>query len=812
MLLADSPKRDTAKAEMPAQTGNSSVIVNGRKLAGPNSTAQSRGNRILVPVKAIAHAFGDRSEFSSSGRSFRIDRRDGTQAVFDASSGQVRENNVAVLSISNLAEITFPTNAAELLLPIEIASALFAASMRYDIRQNAVIVTRGATGPVLPTTKGRRTVELYRADYDVNASGFSGSVAQNLTLTAAGRVGDGRFSLRTSSSGTKLGSVGVRNFTADLERPNGQRFVAGDLGAATSLPLIMAQIRGGSASIPLGDVTITAFGGRAISGSMTVADPVSQVLTRPRYDTSVYGVSAARGWSRLGLAAGAMRFDGSGRAGQTATASANYTSRRIQLQADVGFGRARGLTSDGKPVNGNSVAIDLTGTYQVTARSAVYGRFAEIGRNFLTPQAGIREPLSLRAAGASYSPVSWLTASLNASTARPPGDSGRGESFVTAAVGIAPTGLKPRFYVSHTASSSRLYRSGAFTLLNASKEFSRWRLFLTATRIKTIGAANANVQLGANVSISDIHSLEASQGFGSRRSMNGMIDWRMSNLLGQRLSLTAGVGYNSAAGSRSNLHQRVTTSLRLPRETSLQVSYTNTVSGAAVLVQLRGAIFKRRNSADLVHAPLNEVNSLGSITGRVYQDVDGNGTFEPGVDKAQADVKVRVDGNRYALTDANGVFSFDAVPAGMHNVYLDLLSVRADLTIVDGSAREIDLAGGRTSGMDFRLVRTGRISGRVFFDSNGNGILDDGESPLADVRIVTSSSRDTLTDADGYFVIADLSPGEHTILIDEKTLPEKVIAGTRPAAVQVFAGKETDSVYLSGITAPAEVKRFRKQN
>lgn len=770
---------------------------------------------MFVPVTAIANALGDRSEFDAGGRNFRVDRRDGVQAVFDGRSGQVCENNVAVLSVSNLAEIAFPANGAELLLPIEIASALFDASIRYDTNQNAVIVLRGGQRPMMQSTKGRRAVELYRADYDLNASSYSGSVAQNLTLTAAGRVGDGRFSLRTNSSGTKLGRVGLRNFTADLERPNGQRIAVGDLGAATSQPLIMAQIRGGMAAIPLGDVTITAFGGRAISGTMIIADPaepVSQALTRPRYDTSVYGVSAARSWSRLGLAAGAMRFDGSGRAGNTATASANYASRKMQLQADIGFGRARGLTTDGKSVNGNSVAIDLTGTYQVTDRLAFYGRFAEIGRNFLTPQAGIREPLSLRAAGASYSPVSWLTASVNASTARRPGEIGRAESFVTAAVGIAPSGLKPRFYLSHTASSSRLYRSGSFTLLNASKEFSRWRLYLSATRIKTIGPANSNVQLGANVSISDTHSLEASQGLGSRGSANGMIDWRMSNLLGQRLSLTAGVGYNSAAGSRSNLHQRVTTSLRLPRETSLQVSYTNTVSGAALLVQLRGAIFKRRNSSEFINAPLSEANSLGSVTGRVYQDVDGNGLYEPGVDKAQADVKVRVDGNRYALTDVNGVFSFDAVPAGTHNVYLDLLSVRADLTMVDGSAREIELAGGRTSGMDFRLVRTGRISGRVFFDSNGNGTLDNGESPLADVRVVTSSGRDTLTDTDGFFVIADLPPGEHVVLLDEKTLTTKTVAGTPPLPVQVFAGKETDEVLLPAKPAAAEVKRFGKAN
>ena len=82
------------------------------------------------------------------------------------------------------------------------------------------------------------------------------------------------------------------------------------------------------------------------------------------------------------------------------------------------------------------------------------------------------------------------------------------------------------------------------------------------------------------------------------------------------------------------------------------------------------------------------------------------------------------------------------------------------------------------------------------------------ESPLADIRIVTASGRDTLTDSDGCFTIGDLAPGEHTLLIDERTLPEKTIAASRPVAVQVFAGRETGDVLLVAIPLPAEVRHF----
>ena len=117
---------------------------------------------------------------------------------------------------------------------------------------------------------------------------------------------------------------------------------------------------------------------------------------------------------------------------------------------------------------------------------------------------------------------------------------------------------------------------------------------------------------------------------------------------------------------------------------------------------------------------------------------------------------------------------------------------------------------GSSSVYDFRLVRTGRISGRVWLDTNENGKFDENEKPLPDIRVVTASGRDTLTDADGNFTMGDLPPGEHIFLIDEKTLPTKTMAGFKPLGVQAFAGRETGGVNLFVITIPAEVKRFAK--
>ena len=128
--------------------------------------------------------------------------------------------------------------------------------------------------------------------------------------------------------------------------------------------------------------------------------------------------------------------------------------------------------------------------------------------------------------------------------------------------------------------------------------------------------------------------------------------------------------------------------------------------------------------------------------------------------------------------------------------------------MLGGTAQDTTLTPGDNTVFDFRLVRTGRISGRIWLDKNENGKFDDGETPLADIRVVTGSGRDTLTDADGNFIIGDLPPGEHVILLDEKTIPEKTMSGLKPLAIQVFPGRETSDVGLAVIMIPAEIKRF----
>jgi hypothetical protein len=91
---------------------------------------------------------------------------------------------------------------------------------------------------------------------------------------------------------------------------------------------------------------------------------------------------------------------------------------------------------------------------------------------------------------------------------------------------------------------------------------------------------------------------------------------------------------------------------------------------------------------------------------------------------------------------------------------------------------------------------------------NENGRFDEGEQPLADVRVVTGSGRDTLTDANGNFMLGELPPGEHVILVDEKTLPDQTKSVRGSLSVKVLVGSETGDVLFPVTVLPPEVKRF----
>ena len=827
---------EPANIENPPQTQNPAIIVGGRQLSGPNSSAQKREGRMFLPVAAIARALGDFTSINTASRTVEIRRQTGATADFNAPLGQVRENGSVVLVASGTTEILFPPNEEELMLPVEIIAQLFDASIRFDESAQAILITRGEL-PANTVRSGAKHsfLEIHQIDYEYNFNRYNSFSNQSLTLSAQGRIGDGRFFLSSNfnKADGQTRSSAFRNGTLTFERPNGQRFIAGDFGTGTDLQFLSTNVRGASAQMSLGRGRVTTFAGRLISGAFSppeipsvnselpVQNPTRTNLSRTgfQYDTNVFGVYATKDFfgffgnrsrraNPLTVSSGVMRFDSPNRSGEILSGSLRYSFDRVRLQGDAAIGKFSGINRNGNRAKSFGAAFDVSGSLQLLDKLNLQGRYAYTSAKFISPQSGSHEPIKSAAGSINWQPKKWLSTSFSASTATRPGDNSQRYSFVTGTINLTRRDWLPTVFLSHTESSTRQFGNSSFTLLSATKNFSRWGLFINATRIKIMGSASASAQIGSNFRVNDSNSLEASQSFGSSRSFGGILNWQSSNFFTRRLSLSAGLGYNQNNNSKLTTFERLSANIQLPRAASLQVSYLQTNAGSTLLVSLRGSLFRKRKTENDFNASASEMNSYGSFSGRVYQDVNLDGRYEAGIDKPQANVKVRVDGNRYVESDANGLFRIDGVKIGSHQIYLDLLSVRADLTLLDRAQQQATLLSGRDSIVDFRLARTGRITGSVWLDTNENGKFDENEQPLGDVRIVVGNGRDTLTDQNGSFVIGDLPPGEYALLVDEKTLPEKTKSAAATQTINVLAGSETGNTNFAVTAIAAEVKRF----
>ena len=794
------------------------IIVNERALAGPNSAAQLRGGRLFLPVATIAQALGDTFSSDSTLRVVTIRRQNGTTATFNAPLNQVLENGAVVLSVSGTADLVFPPTPNELMLPAEIVAALLDVTVRRD-ESNAIVITRkGIRAETIHTGDKHGPFELFQLEYDYNYSRYSSSGDHSLVLRGTGRVGDARLSFIANSSMGVTHNPSrpiLQGGTVRLDRPNGQSFVGGEFGTGTDVEFLSAAVRGGLVQLPLSRVRLDFFGGQTTSGVPETPLNQTRLSYSPlaiRYDTSIFGAIAttAGQTSRqpdFTFSAGGMHFGGSSRKGDMVAGGLKYMSGLNRFQADLAVGQFSGTNRDGTQTKGTGLAMSLTGSYHLTDEVLLQGRYAYVGQTFLSPQSGLHEPTNLAAAGVSWQPRRWFTAALSGSTATTPGRFNQFNRYVTASVSVAPDNALPSLFISHTQSGTTQLRNSAFTLVTATKKFHRWNMFVNGSRVKTFGNTVLNVQAGGNIRISESNSLEVSQSLGSRGLLSGMATWQASNLFRNHLGFSAGLGYTKSDNAIFHTSQQLSASLKLPRNTSMQFSYLRTQAGTTALLNLRGLLFSSKRAERAINGPLAELNSYAAIHGRVYQDVNLNGRFDQGIDQPQANVRVRVDGSRYVVSDVNGNFRIDSVARGEHAVYLDLLSVRADLTLLDNTHQLITLDSNRDVMVDFRVVRTGRISGVVWLDANDNGRRDEGEQVLSDVRVVTGSGRDTLTDEKGYFMIGDLPPGEHILLLDEKTIPEQTRSAAGSQTVKVAAGSETVTVFPVA-PLPDRVKKF----
>ncbi len=206
----------------------------------------------------------------------------------------------------------------------------------------------------------------------------------------------------------------------------------------------------------------------------------------------------------------------------------------------------------------------------------------------------------------------------------------------------------------------------------------------------------------------------------------------------------------------------------------------------------------------------------GGISGRVFNDLNGDGDDESGVDSGLNNVTLKLfldDGDGVfeanegsfdptkdslittKITSGNGGYSFTNLLSGNYFVQEILLSGFFPTPAGSNNYRLVTVGTSNTTGINFGNFQLGSISGQKFQDTDGDGIKDAGETGLSGWSIFIDTDNDgikdageisTTTDADGNYSFNGLTTGSYTIREVQQT--GWVQTTSNPSAINITSG------------------------
>ena len=253
-------------------------------------------------------------------------------------------------------------------------------------------------------------------------------------------------------------------------------------------------------------------------------------------------------------------------------------------------------------------------------------------------------------------------------------------------------------------------------------------------------------------------------------------------------------------------------------DTTLPAGFALTTGNDPMQVNLAAA--QDYNDADFGYV------GVGTVSGRVIEDCDGDGNLNGG-DQPLSGVTVQrcsagPDGvigtaddvvEESTFTAANGSYSFTGVPQGQWCIRVAETSLpEATMSLTSGTnpATVTLPANGSVTGVDFGYAYTGAIGDRVWNDRNNDGIQDGGEAGLNGVTVDLCTPgpdgnfgtaddlvlQSAVTAGDGDYDFLCLPADAYRVKVDDTTLPAGMVSSTSndPADVTLTSGEVVDTV------------------
>lgn len=199
----------------------------------------------------------------------------------------------------------------------------------------------------------------------------------------------------------------------------------------------------------------------------------------------------------------------------------------------------------------------------------------------------------------------------------------------------------------------------------------------------------------------------------------------------------------------------------------------------------------------------------GVIEGFVYQDLNRNGTKDPD-EPGVAGMTVLLEDASTTRSDQQGRYRFSSATAGIHQVRFNERELPASFNLLAQPLHRVEVGLRQTVAVNFPLIVSGSITGRVLSDVNGNGIADEDDAGVPDVLVYLRGTQvNGFTDPEGNFAFENLPPARYETVMDTANLPEGMTAVSADSQqTEVESAKETAGVLF--LLAPQKREVVRK--
>ncbi|MBL7130631.1 MAG: hypothetical protein ISS45_04440 [Candidatus Omnitrophica bacterium] len=167
-------------------------------------------------------------------------------------------------------------------------------------------------------------------------------------------------------------------------------------------------------------------------------------------------------------------------------------------------------------------------------------------------------------------------------------------------------------------------------------------------------------------------------------------------------------------------------------------------------------------------------NTKGNVGGFVFYDLNGD-SIKDGDEEGVEDVVINATAKKTDTTNDKGYYFIKNIVGKKARVSIDMNTIPRGYTLTTPSFYDTDIKHGATKRLDFGITTQAEIVGVIFIDTDGNNKFDRGEEGLNGVVFIIDDVEKVVTDQGGQYLFRGVSPGEHTLRIDLKTLPTKYI-------------------------------------